>query len=480
MRTREAAWLAAVSITLLAQGSWAAPVQQAAAPPKTAAASEESRVDAVVAGLMQQRHVPGASIAVVRDGKLLLAKGYGHANVELEAPATADTVYQLASVTKQFTAAATLLLIDDGKLALEDKVTERLSGLPASWKDVTVRHLLTHTSGIPSYTSQRKFNETPRKDFTAEELIKVVAELPMDFQPGEKWSYNNTGYYLLGMLIEKVSGRSYGEFLDERIFKPLGMKDTRVNDLSAVIPRRAHGYTWRGKLVNGEYVSPTQPFAAGALVSTVKDMAKWDAALYTDHPLKASLREQSWTAEKLTGGAATTYGFGWGIDQVNGHRLIQHGGGIPGFSTQISRFVDDRLTVIVLTNLDGGGAGVLARGVAGVYVPALAPEERKAIEDKDLATTATLRRVFEDMAKGTIDPSLFAESAREFFTERAKEAKTVLGQMGALRSFELLAEQTDGAGRTRMYRVTLGTTRLLANFHLNKEGRITAAGIRPE
>ena len=195
-------------------------------------------VDAIVQQLMQRRHIPGVSVAIVKDGKVVLAKGYGLANVELGVPATADTVYQLASVTKTFTATAIMMLVAEGKLALDDRITDRLPDLPAAWQDVTVRHLLSHTSGIKSYTSVRDFYKSTRKDYARREILDLVAKEPLEFAPGEKWNYCNTGYFLLGMLIEKVTGKQYGEFMDERIFKPLGMTRTRVNDLRAIIPDR--------------------------------------------------------------------------------------------------------------------------------------------------------------------------------------------------------------------------------------------------
>ena len=328
----------------------------------TTGPSASVSIDDYVEGRMNKRHIPGVSVAIVHNGKVVHAKGYGLANVELSVPATENTVYQLASVTKTFTATAIMMLARDGKLGLDDKITARLPDLPKTWEEVTIRQLLNHTSGIKSYTSVRDFHKTARKDYAQREILDLVAKEPVEFAPGEKWNYNNSGYFLLGMLIEKVTGKKYGEFLDERILKPLGMTQTRVNDLQAVIPNRAQGYSWDGKeLRNGEYVSPTQPFSAGMLVSSVGDLVKWDLALRSEALLKKSTLDQMWTPTKLSKGGEADYGFGWSIGKVAGHRLIAHGGGIPGFSTQLSRFVDDDLTVIVLTNADNGNAGAIAR-----------------------------------------------------------------------------------------------------------------------
>lgn len=446
--------------------------------------AQGEKVDAYVRAEMEKRHIPGVSVAVVRDGQVTLAKGYGLSDVELSAPAGADTVYELASVTKQFTATAVMMLVEEGKIGLDDSITKLVPDLPSAWSGVTVRHLLTHTSGIKSYTdlypTPMGFEKAARLDVTPKELIAKVAELPPDFAPGEKWHYNNTGYFLLGMLIEKVSGKPYGEFLAERIFLPLGMTATRLNDMAAIVPNRASGYAYRGgQLRNAAYVSPTQPFAAGALVSTVSDMAKWDAALYTDKLVKKATLDQMWTPAKLKDRKETDYGFGWQISKRNGHRLIAHGGGIPGFSTQIARFVDDRLTVIVLTNLDGGDAGRLALGIAGLYLPALA-EAPKGITDDDSKTTAALREVLVSLAEGKADPERFIPEARkEVFPDRAKQAKELLSGFGPLKSFVLVERRMDGDLKVHRYRATFGDTDVIVMFAVTKEGKIAGAGISP-
>jgi CubicO group peptidase (beta-lactamase class C family) len=330
------------------------------------------RVDDYVQEHMKEYHVPGVSVAILKHGNVILSKGYGMANVELGVPATKDTVYQLASVTKQFTATGIMMLAEDGKLSLDDRITQHLSDLPTAWNAVTVRHLLSHTSGIKNYTSTQAYDKSVHDDLTHREMLDLVAKEPLEFKPGEKFAYSNTGYFLLGMLIEKITGKKYGEFLAERIFDRIGMKHTRVNDLTAIIPNRAHGYSFHdGILLNGDYVNPTQTFAAGALVSTATDLAKWDAALYTGRLLRLSSLEQMWTPAPLSGGETAKYGFGWRVDKVNGHRLISHGGAVRGFSTQISRFVDEGLTVIVLINADNGKADALATGIAQRILPTL-------------------------------------------------------------------------------------------------------------
>jgi D-alanyl-D-alanine carboxypeptidase len=442
--------------------------------------SQLDAVDAYIQGSMSKHHIPGVSVAIVRDGKVIRAKGYGLANAELSVPATEETVYQLASVTKTFTASAVMMLVEDGKLKLDDKITALLPDLPAAWSEVTVRHLLSHTSGIKSYTSVRDFAKTARKDYSQREIINLVAKEPLEFSPGEKWRYNNTGYFLLGMLIEKRTGKKYGDFLQERIFKPLGMTHTRVNDLRAVIPGRATGYTWDGKnLRNGEYVSPTQPFAAGMLVSTVSDLAKWDAALRTESLLTRSVLEEMWTPAKLTKGGKADYGFGWELTKVNGHRLCSHGGGIPGFGTNLARFVDDNLTIIVLTNSDGSTPGAITRAIAGLLVPALAAKPAAPITDTDPATTERLKGVIKAAMHGEADPELFTEEAQKAVVPRIKEQKGALASFGALKQLQLHERKKNDEGVHLEYRAEFENETCHVFFDLDAAGKVARLALRP-
>lgn len=341
--------------------------------------AQTEKVDEFVTTAMREQKVPGLSIAVVRNGELLYAKGYGLANVELNVPATTETIYQSGSVGKQFTAALVMMLVEEGKLSLDDPISKHIEGAPAIWKDIKVRHLLTHTSGL-SNALYNKINM--RQDYTEDELVQQIAALPLDFQPGEKWSYSNPGYVMLGILVHKMTGRFYGDVLKEKIFRPLGMTTARVISEADIVPNRAAGYRLEnGEIKNQEWVSPTlNTTADGALYMTVLDMAKWDAALYTEKLLKRSSFDQIWTPVTLNDGKTFPYGFGWQLGEIKGRRMIQHGGGWQGFATHIARAVDDKLTVIVLTNLANARPEKIARGILGLYVPELAPIERKAIQ----------------------------------------------------------------------------------------------------
>jgi CubicO group peptidase (beta-lactamase class C family) len=348
-----------------------------------AAPARGDSVDDFVLRQMRRQHVPGLSLAVVKDGKLVKAKGYGLANVETRAPATTRTVYQIQSMTKPFTAMAVMLLEQEGRLGLEDPVGRYLPGAPDAWKGITLRHLLTHTSGIKDYINEP--TQSLRLDVADEEVFRAAAPRPLNFQPGQRYAYSNTNYHLLGMIIHKLSGKPYGEFLRERVFEPLGMNDTRVLSLTEVIPNRASGYVWEGgALRNGDYVAGSVlAYAGGGLRSTVLDLAKWDAALHSGKLLKREILERMWAAPHLNDGSQSEYGFGWGLGQARGHRFVSHTGGhLTGFTTIILRYPDDGLTVVALTNQRGGSnPNAIARGVANLYLPGIiapAPPRAKA------------------------------------------------------------------------------------------------------
>lgn len=294
---------------------------------------------------------PGAAVAVVQGGAVVHAGGYGLANLEWNIPVDTDTVFRLASVTKQFTAAAVLLLQERGVLHVHDPITKFLPDYPTSGHHITVHHLLTHTSGIFSYTNDPDFLNKCWREVTPQQLADEFSRVPFDFKPGTRYQYNNSGYILLGMIIEKVSGKSYAEFLQENIFDPLDMKRTYYLHNESIIPKRASGYdeTPDG-FVNARFLHMTQPYAAGALGSTVNDLVLWDRALAQNDLLSAESQAQMYTPAVLEDGSATTYGYGWGINLYRDHPLVHHGGGIFGFRTFIARFRQDNLTVIVLSN----------------------------------------------------------------------------------------------------------------------------------
>jgi len=326
------------------------------------------QVDEYVHAEMERQHIPGLSLLVSREGQIVLAKGYGLANVELQVPVKPETVFQSGSVGKQFTATAVMMLVEEGKIKLDDPVTNYLKDAPPAWKEITIRELLSHTSGLGDYPKNFDF----RKDYTENEELKIVESTPLIFPPGTKWAYSNLGYLTLGVVIHQVTGEFYGDFLQQRIFGLLGMATMRIITEADIVPNRAAGYRLvKGQLKNQEWVSPTiNTTADGSLYFSILDLAKWDAALYTEKLLKRASLDQMWTVAKLKNGRPNSgeYGFGWFVQYENGHRLIDHGGAWQGFETHISRYLDDKLTVVVLTNLADADPSRIAGPVAEIYL----------------------------------------------------------------------------------------------------------------
>jgi CubicO group peptidase (beta-lactamase class C family) len=444
----------------------------------------EDRIDAYVRAEMTRQKIPGLALAVCREGRIVRARGYGLANVELQAPAKPETVFQSGSVGKQFTATAVMMLVEEGKVALEDPITRYFDGAPESWRGITVRHLLTHTSGIKDWGEQEI---DYRRDYTEDELVQVAMKMPTDFPPGTQWSYSNTGYVLLGILIHKVSGKFYGDSLQERIFGPLGMKTARIISEADIVPNRAAGYRMEdGKLKNQEWVSPSlNTTADGSLYLTVLDMARWDAALYGESLLKSASLQRMWSPVRLANGTTAPYGFGWSIDEQRGQANIEHGGAWQGFRSHIARYVGSRLSVIVLTNLAGADPGVVAHGVAGLAEPSLQlPDPRKALADPDPTRTAAIRAVLQAYARGEAPPEM-AAGLRETTagTEREKAARKRVGdRLEKMTAFtyagedEIAAHKFERRGeavaRIVYYGLVTAGKTYLCRFYLNGKGQV--------
>jgi D-alanyl-D-alanine carboxypeptidase len=297
---------------------------------------------------------PGAAVLVVQDGTPILRKGYGLANVELSVPIRPEMVFRVGSATKQFTSACILKLVEQGRLRLEDPLSKYLPDYPSPAAGVTIEQLLTHTSGIKSATDMPTWFPHMREDWTVEQLIDFFENEPLDFAPGTRWRYTNSGYILLGAILEKVTGRPYAEVVADWIFRPLGMKDTRYGSEAPIIPGRVDGYRKSPDgVINAPYLSMTQPFSAGALVSTVDDLARWQSALDRGEILSPRSRRRMWTPVVLPDGRSSRYGFGWAVWSYEGHAVVEHGGGINGFSTANMRLPGDRIYVAVLSNCSG-------------------------------------------------------------------------------------------------------------------------------
>jgi CubicO group peptidase (beta-lactamase class C family) len=326
------------------------------------AQTPEARIEQIVQSYVADHKFMG-TVLIAKGDKILFDKGYGFANLEWRIPNTPDTKFRLGSVTKQFTAASILLLEERGKLRTDDLVKKYLPDAPAAWDKIGIFHLLTHTSGIPSFTSFPEYPDFEKKPATPEELVKRFEDKPLEFEPGSQFKYSNSGYLLLGYLIDKISGEPYPQFVKENIFVPLGMTDSGYDLNATVIARRAAGYTSAspdGQIQNTGYIDMTIPYSAGALYSTTRDLLKWERGLYGGKVLQAA------SLKKMTTPFKENYGCGLFISNADGRRKIDHGGGIEGFNTEVAYYPEDQLAVIVLANLNGGAPDEIANKAATV------------------------------------------------------------------------------------------------------------------
>jgi CubicO group peptidase (beta-lactamase class C family) len=430
-------------------------------------------VDDYAKAEIHKRHIPGLSLAVLHNGQVVKVGAYGLANLELNIPTTPQTVFQIQSITKTFTSAAILLLMEEAKLSLEDPVKKHIEGTPDAWKDITLRHLLTHTSGIKDFINEP--TASLQLDVTEEEVLKATAPRPLNFTPGEKWAYSNTNYHLLAMILRKLTGNGYGDFLRERIFTPLGMTDTRVVSLSAIIPNRASGYHWTdGGFCNGSFVAESiLAYGGGGIVSTASDMAKWAAAFESEKLLKQATIAQAWTPGKLKDGTTTSYGLGWGIGSVEGHREIGHGGGhMTGFTSHLSLYPDDKLAVVVLTNSTSANPSRIARHVAGIYVPTLAPRPPQPIEDEEPNVTALLRDCLIRAPDWKLDQEKFTPELWKAAAEKRSFLQLLAKGLGQLKTLHLLSRTESGGLPTYHYRATFANGAFSITMSLTKDGKI--------
>jgi CubicO group peptidase (beta-lactamase class C family) len=439
--------------------------------------SAEVKIDRFVKQEMLAHQIPGVSLAILRRGKVVLLKSYGLANVEHHVPVKPSTIFQSGSIGKQFTAAAVMILAQENKLSLDDKISKYFPDAPSSWQDITILHLLTHTSGLGDYPPEIDL----RRDYTEDEYFASFKKAPLDFAPGSSWNYSNVGYVTLGILIRKVTGKYYGDFLQERIFKPLGMNTARVISEADIVPNRAAGYRLvNGQLKNQAWVSPsTNSTADGALYVSILDLAKWDAALYTDRPLTNSSREKIWTPAKLTDGSTKDYGFGWHLANLHGRRVVFHGGAWQGFKSFIVRFLDTELTLIFLANSWETRDFKFARGLAAGFYPAFALPDVKTIPDTEPKITSLMRRALMGVVLGKIDEQLFtADGAAAIQGDRGKQIRQSLNAfslpVAIIHSSELVEQRTENNVRVYRYLLTDIGRSLMLTLKLTQDDKVSS------
>jgi CubicO group peptidase (beta-lactamase class C family) len=434
-----------------------------------AVTAQADPIDDYVTLQMRRQHVPGVSLAVVQDGRVVKQQAYGLADLEQKVPVTPDTVFEIGSITKQFVAAALMTLVEQGAIGLDQPASAYLYDLPPAWREVTVRQLLTHTSGIPDFEEILGYGAY-RTPTTAQQLIAVAAARPMDFPRGTQWHYSNTGYYLLGLIIEKVSGAPYLSLIEKRIFARAGMTRTRSSVPTEVIAGRSAGYALEdGRLVNRDAIQPTAVGAAGDLVSTTGDLVKWNAMLDAQSVLTTESYVQTWTNHALADGSASGYGFGWFVSPIRGHRVQEHSGGTAGFSADILRLPDDRVTVIVLTNSYDADPARLASHIATQFVPGLA---YTTIQD----TKPSLTRKLFDYYSHRLDREVYAKDLTAEFAEKVRprwdKGRDFFRALGPPLNIEHVQRDTDDEANSYRYRVRYGETALIVVATVDGKGRI--------
>jgi CubicO group peptidase (beta-lactamase class C family) len=437
-----------------------------------------SRIDSVVNAEMARQKIPGLAVAVVKHGNALLVKGYGEANVEHHVPVKPATVFQSGSVGKQFTSTAVMLLVEDGKIALTDSITKYFPNAPATWKGITVRHLLTHTSGIPDYTTDAM---DYRRDYSEDQLEQMAFGLTPEFPPGSRWNYSNTGYILLGIIVHKASGQFYGDVLRDRVFGPLGMKTARVISEADIVANRAAGYVLaKGELKNQEWVAPKlNTTADGSLYLSLEDYLAWDRGLREKKVLTPASWATIFTPVTLTSGNRYPYGFGWSIDTVAGQPRLHHGGAWQGFQTYISRYLGDDMTIVVLSNLGASQPGVIVDGIAAVLDPALKPKPLQPIEDREPKVRAQVEAILAATRDGKLSPNDFAYVRAGFFPGAAKAYQQALAGVGKPDSLTLLERTVLGDDRIYVYDVRFGAKAFRVRLGLAPDDKVSAFALRP-
>jgi D-alanyl-D-alanine carboxypeptidase len=359
-------------------------------------------VDDYVRAQLGPRRLPGVSLAVIKDGRIVKAAGYGLASLELNAPATERTVYEIGSISKQFAANAVLLLAEDGKLSLDDPLSKYLQRTPPAWSAITLRHVLTHTAGLPDFDTG-KIGFSYRREYTEAEFVDLLAAHPLDFTPGERWNYTN-GFPLLGIVVERASGMPFVDFVRTRIFERLGLKSARFKSNTDVVPHRADGYLFKdGAYRHGESLRPALIAPNGGVMMDVVDFAAWDIAITSGRLLSAASISAMTTPVALADGRTVGHGLGWFMDQFNGHRFGAHWGTtVTGYSAVIRRYDSDRVTVIMLANLDDGGFGIdaMSKRIADMYVPGVDIRGLSVAKNPDARHVADIRRAITTIAAG--------------------------------------------------------------------------------
>ena len=425
-------------------------------------ATQSAKIDAAVRAAIAASGAPSASVAVVKDGEIVYVKAFGQADLATSLAATPATRYQIASVSKEFTAAAALLLVEDGKLSLDDHVSKWFPELTSADK-ITVRQLLSHTSGYSDYWPQDYVMLPMTKPITPHDLMERYAGAPLDYQPGEDWQYSNTGYVVAGLIIEKVSGQPLFDFVNDRILKPVGISDAVDISAQDLVAPDALGYERRALAANR--LTPEAGkgwlFGAGFLGLTAQDVAKWDISVLKQTLLKPESYKTQIDTIKLNNGKDTGYAMGLFVSKPNGHTLVEHDGEGAGYISMNRIYPDDGLAVVVLTNsMSGAAAGDAADRIAFLMMPSQGID-------------AHLQTVFEGLQAGTVNRDDFTDNFNAYLTpQTVADFKTSLGPLGAPSTFTLSRDSQRGGMEGRAYRVRAGGQTMAVSVYLTPDGKI--------
>jgi len=435
---------------------------------------EAAKVDEIVRQVLEQTGAPSASIAVVRDGQVAYLQAYGAARLEPRTAARPEMRYSIGSISKQFTAAAILLLAEQGKLTLDDPVAKYIPDLTRA-RDVTIRQLLSHTSGYQDYWPQDYVPPFMKQPVAAEKILDLWGRKPLDFAPGSKWEYSNTNYVIAGVIVEKVSGMPLLEFLQQRVFAPLKMQRVENIDLRRLGETDPTGYMRYA--LGPPRVAPKEGpgwlFAAGELAMPAEELARWDISMIKQQLLTPVSYKEMETEVKLNDGRGTGYGLGVQVGNISGRRAVRHGGEVSGFTAQNVVFPDDGVAVVVLTNQDANGAsGAIARQIAAALLAPPSPANTRRAEQA--------RKIFVDFQQGKIDRSLFTDNANAYFTAQAlQDFAASLAPLGEPRDFTAAGEQGRGGMISRSYRVTFPKQVLNISTYEMPDGKLEQYLVSP-
>ncbi|MEY2881476.1 MAG: hypothetical protein RLZZ15_3856 [Verrucomicrobiota bacterium] len=438
-----------------------------------------ARVDAFIGAEMARQKIPGVAVAIVQGREVRLAKGYGLANVEHQVPVTVDTIFQSGSLGKQFTAALAMLLIEDGKLALTDPLAKYLPDAPAAWSAITVRHLLTHTSGIPDYDGPGFDYE---RNYTEAEITRLSLAGTLIFPPGARWAYSNTGYTLLGFIEQKAAGRSYGDMLHERIFGPTGMKTARIINEADIVPHRAAGYRLvKGELKNQKWVSAfLNTTADGSLYFSLNDLIAWDQAWRR----RALLKPASWdlmvTPVRLRSGKNYPYGFGIFLDENRGQKIERHSGSWQGFKTYRVRYLGGDFSVLILANLAQANPETLGEGVAKLVNPEFATPAVPPPPKDEPTVARRLERLLTEARDGKLLPTELAWVRGGLTATTAKRLADALTGLTLPGTNKLTERQEIGDDVIYSFELVASGKTLLVQLGISSDDKVSTFSIAPK